>query len=608
MRARLAAALLLLSSTALAQDATGKTKLAKLYLGGDRIVEGEVIAEDDQTITIKTAVAEAPFSKKEILLAVRSEVTAAELKARKHVQNVYTSLLLGYRLAKPDEWSFKFDPPEPLSDVIVQIPKEELRLTVFGVPDALPDQPIDDSTLKGLADTIEGKLREKFIEVKRTAAEKTTFTLRGVLTGDVPAAYVEFSMRDKDSKRDFKEGSVVVKCRKKVIYFGAWAPAARFDKAKKALDDVIATVELTDSSPQEGDRLWNQESLYALQKPSDWTFAKGSEMQAPGNEAWLRVEPKKLGPTTLESWAKDAEPGLASSLGDAKKIESGGANVCGRLGQHWVFEYQDAGRPRRRTVWLVKEDDRGYQLTADAPTDKEQYPPLLAEAVSKFRILNDLLAEGALERGMKAIDLFDQGDKRLDERDYTGAVALYEEALAAYPRFAGAWNNLGAACDRAKDFDKSRRAMQRAFDLFPEDHSIRVNFGLALIREEMKDLDDKKGDDAARVIERARVIIPPDCNDGLKRDLYVGLMNVSIYYENKESWSQAVAFAEKALTVKPGDPELTRHLGQVYANAAVSAWNKKSRSSAVSWAKKALKVDPSNQQAKQVMDMASKSK
>lgn len=354
----------------------GKVKIAKIYMAGDRIVEGEVTAEDEHALTLKTELAEAPFPKSEILYTVRSELTPEELAARKRSRSTYTSLLLGYKLRKPDEWAFKFDPPEPLSDVAIRSGKDEMVLDVFGVPDKDPQLAFDDdASLKNVTQTLEAKLREKFVDVKRTRSDKTKIK-------DLPAFYLEFSLRSKDSRKEFKQGELVLRSKGKILFFDVSVPAAKFDKAKAIFDDVIATVEFTESNPQEGDRQWNQEFLYAIEKPSDWTFAKAGELQAPRNEAWVRVEPSKLdAATSLDAWSKELEPSLAASLSAAKKVSSSSANICGRLGHQWVFEYSEGASTRRRIVSILKDQERGYRITADMPKEKEQYPPLVSEVL-----------------------------------------------------------------------------------------------------------------------------------------------------------------------------------------------------------------------------------
>lgn len=578
----------------------GKVKIAKIYMAGDRILEGEVTAEDDASITIKTDVAEAPFPKKEILHIVRTELTPDELRTRKRAKNVYTSLLLGYKLSKPDDWTFKFDPPEPLSDLLIRS-KDDAQIGVFGIPDPKGDVTIDDDALQSMSKTVEAKLKEKFADVKRTTADKTKFK-------DRPALLLEFSMKRKDGGKEFKQGELVFKNKGKVLFFSVWAPIAKYVNTKAIFDEVMATVDFTEANPQEGDRLFSQEALFLLEKPSDWTFQKGCEAAAPKNEAWVRVEPRKLEASlTLDAWAKDAEPGLAASLSSSKKLSSGPSNVCGRLGRQWVFEHTDGGKARRRSVWLLRDQERGYQITADVPADKEHYGPIVSEVLSRFRILNSLLAEGALEKGIQAIDLFDQGDKKLDAKDNAGAVSLYEQAVAVYPRYSAAFNNLGVAHLRQNEADKARRAFQRAYELFPEDASVRGNLALAQLSEALDLLKAKKGEEAQRLVEKARGLVPAD-SEPLKDALIAAYDGIAIHHAEKEAWGTAATWMEKALALKPKDPQLTKNMAIICVNAAVSAYNKRSTSSAQTWANKALKYDPGNGKAKEVLDLCKKSK
>jgi Flp pilus assembly protein TadD len=596
VRKLIALTALLVAATPVLAQGSIKVKIAKLYLSGDRIIEGEITAEDDTSITIKTDVAEAPLQKADIVYTSRSEMTLDEIKEKKRAKSVYTSLLLGYRIRKPDDWTFKFDPPEPLSDVLVRQNKESFELAVFGVPDQHEDVALDDDALKGFEKTTEAKLREKFLDVKRMGSSTTKVK-------DRPALFLEFSMTKKEGKKDFKQGEFVFRNKGKVLFFSVWGPAAKYDKAKAVLDDVLATLEFTEANAQEGNRLFSQEFLFSLEKPSDWTFAKGSEIVAPKEEATIKVEPKKLEASlSLEAWSRDLEP--APHAG-GKKVSAGSANVCGRLGYQWTFEYPDGSRKRRLIQYAIKEQERGYVITADYPLDKELFGPVVSEAMSKFRVLNSLLAEGALEKGLEAIEAFDAGDKKLDQKDYAGAIELYEKAVATYPRYANAWNNRGIAHLRAGETEKARHAFQRAYDFFPEDPLVRNNLALGQLGEAMELLRDKKGEEAQRLIERARSLAPPD-SEAAKADFAVAYDNLAIHYANKENWSQAASWLEKGLQLKPKDPELTKNLVAICDNAAVSAYNKHNESGASSWANKALKYDPQNAKAKEILGLLKK--
>ncbi len=452
--------------------------------------------------------------------------------------------------------------------------------------------------LKGLSAGMEQRLREKFLDVKKVKSEKTSWK-------DKPALYLEFSMKRKDSKKEFRSGQLIFRIKTNLVYPVLEAPSARFDKAKETYDDVMKTLELTEANAQEGDRLFSRDALFVLEKPQDWTFAKGNEAQAVKDEAWVRVEPRPLDAKgSLEGWAKDEEPALASSLAGSKKLASGGVNVCGRLGQQLVFEYAD--KKRKRITYLLKDEQRGYKLSADFPTDKEQYAPIVGEVLGRFRILNSLLAQGALERSLKAIDHLDEADKKSDRNDHAGAIALYEQAIQEFPRYATAYNNMGVSALHGKDQEKAARCFQRAYELFSEDPQIRGNFALSLVIQGLDALNQKKGDEAQRLIDRARNLAPP--NDDSRDLLVEGYEGLAFYYADKENWGTAASWQEKALGLKPKDPALMKNMGAICGSAAVSSWNKRNTSGARTWADKALRYDPNNGNAKQVLDLCKKNK
>lgn len=605
------AASLLGGSAALAG---GRIPFAKVYLDGDRIVEGEVTAEDDTTITIKTELATAPLPKSEVVYIARSQVSQEDIDARKKARSTYTSLLLGYRMRKADGARWKLDPPAPLADLIIADDKDRSEITVSGNVDRNPDQAFDDATLERFAKAIEGYLKEKFLDVKRLSSSKTTLK-------DEPAFYVEFSMTRKGAERqEWKEAVTVLRHKGKELYLGVAAPTAAFEKAKTSYKAALETFEFTDPNQKDEDRIFSGDFLFSIEKPSDWTWKTTStpkggtaeiEAQAPRGEASVKLVARALPKDqTLDAWAKDRWDALkGEALEDPKIGKPTSANVCFRRAAQCSVEYGKSGSRRLRTISLLKEQEQGYELLTDLPAvEKSPLAPVANEVLSRFRILNALLSEGALEKGLQAIDLFDEGDKKLHEGKFADAAGLYENAVEVFPRFASAWNNLGLARLRQGDADKAAHALQRAYELYPEERLVRSNLALSKLYEAQGLLKDKKVDEAARLVDSARSLAGPDAED-LRDDLASLLAGVGYGYAEKDMSEKAIGYLDKAIALKPKSlAELNKNAATICTNCAVVNYNKKMTGEASKWAKRALKYDPGNGKAKEVLDALAKKK
>jgi hypothetical protein len=611
--AALCLALVLLAVPARAADAPPDAAVdyAKIYLQGDRVLEGVIVKEDEKTITLKTKLATVPVLKDQIVRVVRSGATASGLAEKDRAKHVYQSLLLGCRIVKPGDWSFKFDPPEPLSDVLVRQYADDLEVSIDGHPDDDPDAPMTEKTLQAYTHSTETKLREKFMDVKLLSSKKTTFK-------EKPALYLEFSLKKKRVLKEYRTATTVVRNAGKVLFLGVWAPVARYEKARKVYEDVLASFEFAEAKLQEGDRLFEPVNLFSVEKPSDWAFAKLPEkgapvtvavLAAPGLEASVRIEASRPGrqPDTA-AWAKSREEELLKSLRDAKKVSLEPVGVCGRFGQRLVLEgTAESGRKVRRAVHFLKDEDRAFQITADIDAGRiEAFQPVVAEVLSRFRILNDLLSEGALERGLQAIDACDEGDKKLYAKSPQDAVPFYDRAIALFPRYAGALNNKGIALLDLDDLDGARQALQKAWQLFNEDATIRLNLAGCRLQEAEKLLEAGKPIDAGRLADEAKSIAPPE--DDVLHNVAVVYANIGIWYANKDNFDVGVGWLKKALQLQPKDAGLAKNVAILYGNLAIQSLNKGNSTRAQSLAQEALKYDPGNTSAKEVLDAVQKKK
>ncbi len=584
--------------------AAGTVDFARVYLQGDRVLEGILLKEDEATITLKTKLGTIPVRKDQVLRIVRNETTPERVAARQEREHVYRSLLLGYRLVKPKSWGFKLDPPEPLSDILIRRYDADLEVSVSGQPDPDPAAEMTERTLAMMTQAAEARLREKFLDVKREGSRQTTFR-------DRPALYLEFSLRRKRTLKDYRMAETVVRHAGKILFLHVWAPKAQFEEARKVYDGILGSLAFVEATAQEGDRLFDPTHLFSVEKPAGWTFAavpeKGAAVStavlaAPDGSASVRIDASRPGKEPdAEAWAKASEEAQLKALAGARKVSAGPVNVCNRFGTRLVIEGALSGKPVRRTVHFLKDEERGFVVTADLAADKaDALQPAVDEVLGGFRILNDLLSEGALARGLEAIDLCDAGDRKLDAKQPKEAAVLYDQAIARHPRFAGAWNNKGLACLDAGDLDGARLALQRAQQLFGEDLTIRLNLASCRLREAMRKVKEENPAEAIRLVDEAKALAGSHAD--ARPSIAALYANVGVYYAEKDNFEQASVLFKRALQVTPDDPQLKKSLAVLLGNAAVTYFNKGQEAKALRLAKEALSFDPANGSARQVID------
>src|ERR1700756_3014231 len=92
------------------------------------------------------------------------------------------------------------------------------------------------------------------------------------------------------------------------------------------------------------------------------------------------------------------------------------------------------------------------------------------------------VAQDCKKQSFNAKAQFEKGQKALQNGDLDAAEAAFQRALAADPRSAGVYSNLGVIAMRRKDWDHAMAMLQKAEKLAPKEAGIRLNMGLVEYR------------------------------------------------------------------------------------------------------------------------------
>ncbi len=140
------------------------------------------------------------------------------------------------------------------------------------------------------------------------------------------------------------------------------------------------------------------------------------------------------------------------------------------------------------------------------------------------------------------------GNARLELRQFSGAMAAYEHAIAIAPENPLAYNNLGVALLKQHMLDEAVAAFRKAVALAPENPDFLFSLGSALT-------DRGKTDESIPLLEQGTKRWPNNVN---------GLTNLGLAYVTARQAKRGLPPLQQALLLEPNDPELHNNLGAAY--------------------------------------------
>lgn len=170
-----------------------------------------------------------------------------------------------------------------------------------------------------------------------------------------------------------------------------------------------------------------------------------------------------------------------------------------------------------------------------------------------------------------ALEKFKKGLEKLEKNDAKGAVALFDEAIAAYPNFAPAYHQRGTAYLKENDLDKALESFVKAISIKPDYFEAKFSVGYTQYLKKNYEVAAAVFDDVLK--QKA---------DMPEAEMYLG---ISLF--NLKNLDAAEATLKKTVALKGGDGLALAHLylGQIYAM-------KKKNAEAVSELEKYLELLP----------------
>jgi len=124
-------------------------------------------------------------------------------------------------------------------------------------------------------------------------------------------------------------------------------------------------------------------------------------------------------------------------------------------------------------------------IVRDRSTVPETYfVSIRLRAVEEKKVKNGPAVISAANAGVPkaALDHYEKASKLAHEKDYKGAIKELKEAVAEYPQFVSAHNQLGVLYLRLNEFDHADAAFKAALKINPEAYEPLLNRGISLYR------------------------------------------------------------------------------------------------------------------------------
>lgn len=145
-------------------------------------------------------------------------------------------------------------------------------------------------------------------------------------------------------------------------------------------------------------------------------------------------------------------------------------------------------------------------------------------------------------RRYKAYSLYQAGASYMRDHEYEKAAAIYRQSIQLWPKYFGAYNNLGVALSEQGKVDESLQVYQEALKINPEHAPTLNNIGVAYYRT-------GHYAESAAAIEKAISLRPSDHPDQARLYFNLGLAYLALGQTEK-----AQATYEQALRLaKPQD-------------------------------------------------------
>jgi tetratricopeptide (TPR) repeat protein len=216
----------------------------------------------------------------------------------------------------------------------------------------------------------------------------------------------------------------------------------------------------------------------------------------------------------------------------------------------------------------------------------------------------------------KVEPIIEEAVKKHQDKDYGGAIALYQQALGFKPSNAGLWFNLASAQYSRQDYQRAREAYSKALEIDRKGQindlyfiaAIDDNFGRGAdaLAEYKKYFSEAPQGTYAQSAKERVAALSKDASATVKIKSDEELARIkeatdsyqkAVQLQQQQQFDEAIPFYQKAISLQPQESSYAYGLGTLYQQ-------KKDMDQAVTWYQKAKDLDPTNKDYTRVLGEA----
>ena len=221
-------------------------------------------------------------------------------------------------------------------------------------------------------------------------------------------------------------------------------------------------------------------------------------------------------------------------------------------------------------------EDQIAKVNAELATLKDQYAEAKNEA-EKVQIREQLKLN---ERKFEANRVMERANEQLRSRDWSSAIASYQDVLALDPAYSAAYNNLGFAYEQTNNPDAAIGNYRKAVEYNDKYADAYYNLGNVYYR----------NGNYRQAIENYRRTVE------LNAQFIMAYNNLGLAYGNLNEYDKAIESFTRAL--ENASDKTGRRFAELYNNRGTCHQNMKRFEEALSDYDKALEIDPNYEEPK----------
>lgn len=201
-----------------------------------------------------------------------------------------------------------------------------------------------------------------------------------------------------------------------------------------------------------------------------------------------------------------------------------------------------------QAVKLYPSDPEAHFLLGQGYAEKKRWAEMNKEFDASLAAAPTFQQQITSVREKNWVDVFNDGVKKVNSSNITGAITSFETCLVINPKRMEAYQNLAYAFTKNEDLEKATQTYQNWLANDPANVTAMKALGAIYF-------DQKEFDKALEVYQKVLSQTPEDVD---------AIAYIAMLYDNKGESDKAVEYYQKALEKRPEDTDLIFNLGRYF--------------------------------------------